>query len=168
MIRVPAGIFALVLFAIPFVAAPIKPIGTLGGLGLLVAAVGIGGLWRWLVTVAACVFLIEYTAALWVARASLSVGGAVAFGLALLFLVESIELGRGFRRATVAGRVVRSQVSAALGFATATVALTLLGLVLAGGFVASIPFAAAPFVAALAALGVVLALAAILREQARR
>jgi hypothetical protein len=41
--------------------------------------------------------------------------------------------------------------------------VTLLGLTLAGGFAASIPFAAAPFLAGLAALGMVVALVAILR-----
>jgi hypothetical protein len=162
MIRVPAVAFALVLFVVPLLAAPIKPVAVMGGLGLLLAALGIAGLWRWPVTAAACVFSIDYAGALWVARASVSLGGAVAFGLALLLLLESIELGRCLRRATVDARVVRAQITAWLGFAVATLAVTLLGLALAGSLVASIPFAAAPFVAGAAALGVVLALAAVI------
>ena len=168
MIRVPAAVFALVLFAIPCVVAPMKPVAVVGGLGLVLAGAGIGGLWRWPVIAATCVFLIEYAVALSVARALPRVGGAVAFGLALLLLLESIELGRGLRRATVDARVIRSQVIAWLGFTTATLAATLLGLTLAGDLAASIPFAAAPFLAGLAAVGVVFALAAILKNPARR
>jgi hypothetical protein len=162
MIRIPAVVFALVLFAVPWVTAPVQPVVAGGSLGLLLAAVGIGGLWRWAVTGAACVFLIDYAGALWVARASVGFGSAVAFGLALLLLIESFELARAFRRASVDARVIRSQLTAWSGFAVATLAVTLLGLSLAGSLVASIPFAAAPFIAGAAALGIVLALAAII------
>ena len=167
MIRLPAAPFALVLFVIPWVIAPVKPVTVAGALGLALAAVGIGGLWRWPVIAAACVFLIEYTTALSVARAPLGVGGAVAFGLALLLLLASIELGRGLRRATADARVLRSQVTAWLGFTTATLGATWLGLSLAGGLSAAIPLSAAPFLAGLAALGVVWALAAIVKRPAR-
>jgi len=167
MIRVPAAAFALVLFVIPWTIAPTKPVVIAGGAGLTLASVGIGGLWRWPLLVAACAFLIEYAAALSLARAPLGIGGAVAFGLALLLLLASIELGRGCRRATVNARVLRSQIAAWLGFTTATLGATLLGLSLAGGLVASIPSAAAPFLAGLGALGVVLALAAIVKRPAR-
>jgi hypothetical protein len=162
MIRIPAAVFALVLFAVPLLSAPIRPVAAVGVMGLLLAAVGIGGLWRWAVTGSACVFLIDYAGALWVARAPVSVGSAVAFGLALLLLLESVELARARRRASVEARVIRSQLAVWSGFAVATVAMTLLGLSLAGGLVASIPLAAAPFIAGAAALGVVLALAAII------
>jgi hypothetical protein len=167
MIRLPAGAFALVLFAIPWVAAPVKPVALVGGLGLALAAVGIGGFWRPPLIAAACVFLIDYAGALSLARVPLGVGKAMAFGLALLLLLASIELGRGCRRATVDAHVIRSQTAGWLGFTTATLGATLLGLSLAGGFAASIPLAAAPFLAGLAALGVVLALAGIVKRPAR-
>jgi hypothetical protein len=163
MIRLPAAILALVLFAIPLRLAPIKPLAVAGGLALLLAAVGIGGLWRWPVTAAACVFLLQYAGALWVVRGPVDVGSAVAFGLALVILLASIELGRGVRRATVDTRAVRSQLGAALSFAVATLALTLVGLAIARGLAASIPLAAAPLVAALAAIGILVALAAVLK-----
>lgn len=162
MMRVPAAVFAIVLFAVPWVTAPIRPVAAAGALGLLLAAVGIGGIWRWPVTAAACVFLITYTGALWVARTPVSSGSAVAFGLALLLLIESVELARARRRASIDARVIRSQLTAWSGFAVATLAATLLGLSLAGSLAASIPFAAAPFIAGAAALGIVLALAAII------
>jgi hypothetical protein len=162
MIRIPAAIFALALFAMAWVTAPIKPVAAVGALGLLLAALGIGGLWRWAVTGAAGVFLIDYAGALWVARAPVGVGRPIAFGLALLLLIESVELARGLRGASVDARVIRSQLTAWSGFAVSTLAVTLLGLAFAGSLVASIPFAAAPFIAGAAALGVVVALAAII------
>ena len=167
MIRVPAAALALVLFVIPWTIAPAKPVVVAGVAGLALAAVGIGGFWRWPLLAAACAFLIEYAGALSLARASLGVGGAVAFGLALLLMLASTELGRGCRRATVNARVLRSQLARWLGFTTATLGATLLGLSFAGGLAASIPFAAAPFLAGLGALGVILALAAIVKRPAR-
>ena len=167
MIRAVAAALALVLFVIPWTIAPGKPVAVAGVAGLALAAVGIGGLWRWPMLAAACAFLIEYAGALWLARAPLGIGGAVSFGLALLLLLASIELGRGCRRATVDARVLRSQLAGWLGFTTATLGTTLLGLSLAGGLAASIPAAAAPFLAGLGALGVVLALAAIVKRPAR-
>jgi hypothetical protein len=167
MIRLPAAVFALVLFAIPCAIAPLKPVVGIGVVGLALAAGGIGGLWRGPVIAAACVFSTEYAAALSLARAPLGVGTAIAFGLALVLLLASIALARGLRRATVSARVIRSQIAAWLGFITATLGATLLGLSLAGGLAASIPFGAAPFVAGLAALGVVLALAIIVKRPAR-
>ena len=164
MMRVPAALFALVLCAVPLGLAPVRAVAVGAGLGLLLTATGLVGFWRWPVVVGACVFLIDYTAALWIARAPVSVGGAVAFGLALLLLLQSVELGRGLRHGRVEGRLIRAQLAAWAGFATATLGVTLLGLALAGGLAASIPFAAAPFVAGLAALGVVVALAAIIRR----
>jgi hypothetical protein len=167
MIRVLAAAFALVLFVIPWTIAPAKPVVVAGVAGLALAAVGIGGFWRWPLLAAACAFLVEYAGALSLARAPLRIGGAVAFGLALLLMFAAIELGRGCRRATIDARVWRSQLAGWLGFTTATLGATLLGLSLAGGLAAAIPSAAAPFLAGLGALGVVLALAAIVKRPAR-
>jgi hypothetical protein len=164
MIRLLAALPALVLFAIPLHVAPIKPVAVVGGCALLLAAVGIGGLWRWPVTGAACVFLMQYAGALWTVQAPVDVASAMAFGLALLILLASVELGRGVRRATVDARAIRSQLGAALSFAVASLALTLIGLAIARGLAASIPFAAAPIVAALAAIGIVFALATLLKN----
>ena len=167
MIRVAAVAFALVLGTIPCAAAPIKPVILGAGLGLVLASAGIAGLWRWPLIAAACVFAIDYAGALSLARAPLGVGGAVAFGLALLLMLASTELARGGRRATVDALTIRSQLAAWLGFTTATLGATMLGLSLAGGLVESIPFAGAPFLAGLAALGLVFGLAAIVKRPAR-
>lgn len=160
MIRFPAVAFAVVLFVVPLLTAPIPALAVTGLIGLLLAAVGIAALWRWPITAAACVFLIDYATALWVAGASVSLLGAAGFGLSLLFLFQSVEMARCVRRAAVDAGVVRSQIVYWTGFGAATLAATMLVMAPAGPVAASIPFAAAPLVAAVGALGIMLALAA--------
>jgi hypothetical protein len=168
IIRLPAVAFAGVLFAVPLLTAPIRPVIVPGLIGLLLATVGIVTLWRWPATAAACMFLTEYAAALWIAGVPASVVGAAAFGLSLLFLLQAVELARCLRHAAARGTgVVRSQLTWWMGFGAATLAATLLVMALAGTLAASVPFAAAPFVTAAGALGVVLALAAAVRGATR-
>jgi len=167
MMRLPAAACALVLGAIPLGVAPIRPVAAGAGLGVLLAAVGLAGYWRWPVLAGAGVLLLDYTAALWVSHAPLGIAGALAFGLALLLLLESVELGRGVRGARVEGRLARAQAGAWSGFAGAALGAAVLGFAVSGGLAASIPFAAAPFVAALAALGAVFALTAIVAGRPR-
>jgi hypothetical protein len=168
MIRLAATTFAVVLFVVPLVTAPIPAVAVIGSLGLLLATVGIVALWRWPVTAAACVFLTDYAAALWIAGASVSVVSAAGFGLALLLLLQSVELARCTRHATVDPGVVRSQIVAWTGFAAGTLGTAMLVMTLAGAVAAAIPFTAAPFVAAAAAVGVALAGAAALTRAVRR
>jgi hypothetical protein len=160
MIRLSAAAFASVLFVVPVLTAAVPAVTAVGLIGLALAAVGIGTLWRWPVTAAACLFLTDYAAALWLADASVSVAGAAGFGLSLLLLLESTELARCARHATVDARVARSQIIHWSGFAAATLAATLLAMPVATALAALLPFAAAPVVAAAGALGAVLALAA--------
>jgi hypothetical protein len=167
MIRLAAVLSALVLFSVPFLTAAMPAVAVAGLMGLFLAVVGIAGLWRWPVTAAACVFLTDYAAALWVAGASLSVVGAAGFGFSLLLLLQAVELGRRLRRATVRAGVLRSQIARGVGFGAATLGATLLVMGLAGAVSASVPFAAAPFVATAGALGVVLAVAAAVTGASR-
>ena len=167
MSRLAAVLSALVLFSVPLLTAAMPAVAAAGLMGLLLAAVGIAGLWRWPVTAAACVFLTDYAGALWMAGAPLSVVGAAGFGFALLLLLQSVELGRRLRHATVEVGVLRSQIARGVGFGAATLGATLLVMGLAGAFAASVPFAAAPFVAAAGALGVVLAVAATVTGASR-
>jgi hypothetical protein len=159
MIRLAAAAFAVVLFVLPVLTAPIPAVMVAGVIGLLLAAVGIATLWRWPVTAAACVFLTDYAAALWLADAPLSVGGAAGFGLSLLLLLEAVELARCMRHATVDASVTRSQLAHWIGFGIATLVTASLALPVAASLAGLVPFSAAPFVAAAAALGAVLALA---------
>ena len=106
--------------------------------------------------------LVLLSLALWVGGPSVGVVEAAGFGLALLVLLQSLELARCARHATVDAGVVRSLIVGWTGFAAATMAIAMLIMALARGVAAAIPFAAAPLVAAACALGVVLALAVAL------
>src|SRR5262249_52881438 len=92
MIRLAAFALALGLGALPFRTAPLPPVGVVSLLGLLLASVGIAALRRSLVTAAACVFLTDYAASLWLAGAPASLSGATVFGLLVLMLLQTVEL----------------------------------------------------------------------------
>lgn len=165
MIRLAAVACAAVLFALPLLTAATPVVVTIGLTGSLLAAVGIAALWPRPVTAAACLFLTAYAAALWVAGAPVSVVRAAGFGLALLVLLQSVELGRRMRRATVGAGVVRSQIAGWVRFGAATLAGTMLAMALTGAAAASVPFALAPVVAAAGALGVVVALSTVVKRR---
>ena len=151
---------AVALFVVPVLTTPAPAVAVIGLVGLLLAAVAIATLWRWPATAAACVFLADYAAALWLADAPVSVVGAAGFGLALLLLLESVDLARRMRDATVDAGVARSLVARWFGFGAAMLVATFSAMPLAIPLAALVPFAAAPFVAAAGVLGAVLALAA--------
>jgi hypothetical protein len=165
MMRLATVASAVVLFVMPLVTAPFRVVAVPGVVGLLLAALGIATRWRWPITVAGCVFVTDYALALVVAEASTSVIGAAGFGFALLLLLHSMEVARCARHATADAGVVRSQLVGWTGFAAATLGAAGLMMALARGVAEAVPFTAAPFVAAAAALGVVLALAAALTRR---
>lgn len=168
MRRLPVPAFALVLFALTFRVAPIEPVAVIGLVAVLLAVVGIVMPWRWPIVTAACMFIANHAIALWVTDAPVSVLGAAGFGLAQLGLLQSADLGRCVREATVSEGVLRSQIVCWVGFATLTLASTMLGLAVAGPLGAALPAAAAPILAAVGALGVVTALAVAAAHAGRR
>lgn len=168
MIRLAAALSAIVLFVVPILTTPRPAIAVPGAIALLLAAAGIVTLWRWPGTVAACIFVTDYAGALWVAGAPVSVVGATGFGLALLFLLQSVDLARAARRALVDAGVVRSQLIGWTVFGAATLGAAAVVIVCARVVAGAIPFTAAPLLAAASALGVVLALAAALTRGAGR
>jgi hypothetical protein len=167
LIRLPALAFALVLYVVPLLVAPLRPVVMIGLAGLALAGVGVVTLWRWPITAAACVFLTVYAGAVWVVDGPVSVVGAAGVGLALLFLLQSAELARGARAAAVGAGVVRAQALRGTVIGAATLLTALLATSGAGTLASTVPFALAPFVAAAGALGVVLALAAAVRRATR-
>jgi hypothetical protein len=167
MIRLAATACAVALFWAPLRLAPMPPVAVTGLAALLLAAGAVATLRRGLATAAACVFLIDYAAALWIAGGPARIGGAAGFGLALLFFLETVDMGRRLRRATVGAGVARSMIACGLGVSVATGAAAMLVMTAAGAAAASIPFAAAPFLAAAGAVGVVLAVAAAVTGAAR-
>jgi hypothetical protein len=168
MIRLAAVAFAGVLFVVPLLSTAIPAVAVTGLIALLLALAGIALLWRWLVTAAACIFLSDFAAALWLAGAPVSILRAAGFGLALLLLLQSVELAQHTRRAAVGAGVARSQIVAWTGFAAGTLGMTMLAMAVAGAVAGSVPFAAGPLLAAAGALVAVLALAAAMTGAARR
>jgi hypothetical protein len=168
MIQVAAAMAAVVLFLLPLRLALLPSIAIPGALALLLATTGIVLRWRWPVTAAGCIFVVDYAAALWAAAAPVSVVGATGFGLALLFLLQSADLARAARNALVDTRVVRSQLIGWVLFGATALASAVVVIVLARGMAGAIPFAMAPLLAAASALGVILALASALTRASGR
>ena len=168
MIWLPAAAFALVLAIVPVMLLPAPPVIALGLGGLLLAAAGAVTRWRWPTTLAAGVFLTSYAGALWVREAPLDVGGAAVVGLALLFLLQSADLADRVRGAAVMTPVLRTHLARGTGFALATLVAAALAIALASVLAAPMPGAIAPLLAAAGALGVIAAIALIVRRALAR
>ena len=161
MMRLLAGAGALALFAAAVATAPLRPVAAGGGVALLLALAGIVTLRRWLVTTAACVFAANYALALRLADSTVDVIGSTAFGIALLLLLQPLEVARCGRQALDVG-VTRSQLRGWLAFGVAIPGVVVLALGLSHGIATSVPLLAAPLLAAAGAIGVLLGLAAAL------
>ena len=168
MMRVVTATSAAYLFMAPLFTTTLHAVSVAGLIAVLLTVVGIATVWRWPIVAAACVFLTTYTLALWVEQPRVSVGPAVAVGLALFLLLQSAELTRCSRHAIVGGGVVRAQVWGWVALAGATGGTGLIAMLVARLAAGTIPLAAAPFLAALGALGTVLALATALINAGRR
>ena len=168
MIRVVAAVCAVFLFVVPAWTAAMPIVTVLGIAALALAAAGMVSPWRWPSVASACLFATDYALALWVTQAPVGVLTPAVTGAALLILLEAGELARTLRPATVGAAVVQSQLAGWLVFGGAAVASASVLTGLARGMAGTIPGAAAPLLAALGALGVVLALAAALSAAARR
>jgi len=160
MIRLLPAAIALALAAAPVGIFPAPPLiaAALAGLVLVGVAIAVG--WRWPGTIAAGVLLADYTAALWLTDPRVSIGGAAAFGLGLLLLLESLDLTRRVRLAAVDTPVIRSHLGRFTGFGAAALAAAGLLVAVANALAAPMPAAVAPILAAVGALGVV-AIAAV-------
>jgi len=164
IMRLAAAGFALVAFLLPLLTARPRALVLTGLVGLLLAAIGVVTLWRWPATAAACVLLVDYAAALWLVAGPPSAVGPTIFGLALLGLLQSMELGRTTRRATIDATLVRSELFGWAGFGAGIVAGVMLLAAAARGVASTIPLTAAPFLAAAGALGVLATVATMLRR----
>ncbi len=162
MMRLLAAASAGALFVLLLLTAPAGAVA--GVVGLLLAAVAIATLWRWLATAAACVFLIGYTTALWLESTPVSIAPALGFGLLLLFLLEAVDLACRVRGATVNGGVVRSVLGRWIALGTGAFVVAMLAMALATVFAAALPAVASPLLAAAGALGSVWILATLVRR----
>jgi hypothetical protein len=107
------------------------------------------------VTAAACVFLLDYTVAVWARGGPLRPAGAVVVGLALLGLIQAADLAILARRATVDAAVIRAQLGRWLAVGAGALAAGALGMGAATALASVMSSAVAPLLAAAAALGVV-------------
>jgi hypothetical protein len=166
MTYVVAGFAALVLFGLPLLIVMPGAAVLVGGIAALLTVIGLALRRRGPLTVAACMFLANYTVALWVTGVPVDLTSAVGEGLALLLLLQTAELSRASHRATVDHAVVRSQVVGWAVFGAGT--LVTAGAVMTVAYVLAgrLPFAFAPVVAAAGALGIVVALTGIARSHA--
>jgi hypothetical protein len=159
--------FAVVLFVIPLLTTPISAVASTGFVGLLLAVVAIVACWRWLATAAACVFLADYAAALWIAAMPVNVAGAAGFGLGVLLLLQSVDLACRVRGATVEASVILSEIGRWIGLGVGVLVAAVLAWALANSLAAMLPPVASPLLAAAGSLGTVLILAVLIVRATR-
>jgi hypothetical protein len=163
-VRALGGLLALVLFVLPLLAAPVQPVAAIGVVGLALAGLGIAVRWAGPVTAATCAFLVEYAAALTASGEPVSLAGAAAFSLALFFLLHVADFARRVGDGRVEVAVLRAHAQGWLGVCAGAAAAGLVALAIAGTAAVALPFSASALLAGLGALGVLAALAAILRR----
>jgi len=147
---------------------PEKIVCVVGLMGLLLAAAGIAAGWRWPLTAAACAFLVEYALAFLVVEAPSNSVAAAGFGLGTFLLLQAADLALRTRRAAVGRGVIWSHLGRLVGLGGGILVAALLAVAGAQGLAGFLPFAAAPFLAAAGALGVMIGLAIVVARAARR
>jgi hypothetical protein len=161
MMRLLAAASAGALFVLLCLATPARAVAVVG---LLLAAVAIAVLWRWLATAAACVFLVGYAVALWIERRPVDVLPPLGFGLALVLLLEAVDLACRTRGATIHGGVVRAALGRWAVLGAGSLLTVILTMELAARLAGALPAVASPLLAVAGALGSVLVLAALCRR----
>jgi len=162
--RLLAAGSAVALFVLLRLTTPAPAVAVGGLVGLLLAAVAIAAHWRWLATAAGCVFLTGYAAALWVESAPVNIVPALGFGLALFFLLESLDLACCVRGAAIDGGVVQSALRRWIVLGAGAFVAAMLAMALATLFATALPAGASPLLAAAGALGSVWVLAVMIRR----
>jgi hypothetical protein len=157
MNRYVAGVTVPLIVGLP---VWIKPVGIAAVVAILAGLICFTGLARRSlgVTLCGCVLaMMDLALALWWAGSSLSVLGAASFGLALLFLLDTVHFAGWFAGAEVDPAAWRSHLAWWIGRAAiscgAAIVLTLLALVLA----AALPSFGRPILAGVGALAVFVA-----------
>lgn len=167
MTRGLAVVLTGILFVLPLLFTAVPLVAVIGLVAAGFALAGIAVRWRWAVTAAACVFLVEYAVALAVSSAPVDFVGAAGFGLALLLLLHAVDLARRVGSTTVERAVRLAHLRRWLTVGAGTLGGTAIILAMTGLIGAAVPLAAAPLAAALGALGALLALAATVGRSPR-
>ena len=156
MIRVVAGLLVLLVVGFPLLVAPASATGLLGLVAVTLCAGGIISLSTSLLAAGAGLAIVEYAFALLVAGGPPDFLGALAFGVVLSLLLQTVGFAARFRGASVDPRVVREQARAWVATATAAAAVGTVLAMGAGAVGIGLPPAAYPAAAAFGALMAVL------------
>jgi hypothetical protein len=168
MMQILAVLAAGGLFVAAVLSAPVPAVAALATVGLLLAGAGIIGAWPRIVGAAAAVSVTAYAIALGISAAPVRVLAGAGFGVALLLLLQCADLARRTRHARIGADVLRTQAGAWIGLGAGTLGAAMLGMALAQSLAGSLPHSAAAPVAAAAALGIVMAIAALMVRGRRR
>ncbi len=162
----PAAVSVAAALA-PIIAMPILPVAVAAGAGVLLVALALTAGWRWPATVAACVFLTDYAGARWLIGGPADLVAGAALGLLLLLLLETVDIACRARRTIAQPGVTRSTLLRAASLGAATLALAALVGAPASALAAFVPAVASPVLAAAGALGLAVALAAVIARAVR-
>jgi hypothetical protein len=162
------------VFAIIWIAAVPLSVKPTWLIGALVAATGLfcfaGLLWRSLgATLTGCVLaVIALALALWWGAASMSVFGAVAFGLALLLLLDSTDINRRFAGAQFEPFAWRAQVAWWIGRGALCFVAGILFTLIASALELVLPTFGRAIIAAMGALAAILAALSVTLSATKR
>ena len=162
MIRLLAVAFASVLFVVLLLTKPMPAVAGAGVLGVLLTLLAVSARWQWPATAAACVFLTNYAAALWMAGGPVNVVGAAGFGLALLLLLQAVDLACRVRGATVDATLILSELGRWIGLGAAALVAVIVTVALANSLATTVPAVVSLLLAAAGAFGAVLILAVVI------
>jgi hypothetical protein len=166
MIRLVACVGVVTLVGIAVTTAPVRPVAAGAGIALVLGVAGIVSLRRWAVTSSACLFVADYALAVRLAGGSIDVVGATACGLALLMVVQPLEIARSRDSGADIG-VTRSQVVGWIVAGVAVPGVVVLAFGVSRALASSVPPLVAPLLAAAGAIGVLVGLASALARAPR-
>lgn len=152
MIRMLAGLLALVVVGHPLMIAPSELTGKLAVVAGILCAAGIAALSTRLLAVGAALSLVGYALALLSSAASPHPLAAVALGVVIFLLLHVVEFAARFRGAAVDSGVLPGQVRYWVSSGVGAAAVGILLAISAGGIAFRLPRPAYPAAAALGAL----------------
>lgn len=166
MMRLAAGLFSGAVFLLPLIVTPTRTVLLIGVAGTICAALAIVTLRRRLSTLAACAFVTQQAIAVWERGGAVDVVGAIGFGLALLLMLQSMDVARCVHGATVGRGVIVAQCARWAGLAFIMV-LAAGGAVPAARVLArNVPAAFAPVLAVVGALAALWIVGSVIRGAA--
>jgi hypothetical protein len=162
MIRYVPALAVPAIIGLPLWVAPSWGIGAIAAVAGIFCAIGVLRLSLASIAIGGVLALIALALALWWSSSSVSVFGAVAFGLALLFLLDAVCFASRFAGAEIDPTVWRRQVAWWIGRAAVASAAAVILMVIASALALALPSFGRPIIAGAGALAAFAA--AILKE----